>query len=104
MDQLNSNDFYRLDNELHRIIFSGCSKPHIWQLVQDANMNYVRTRVLNVTSTKSTMAELYKQHQKLVQAIINHNAAEGVATITQHVNRVVGDIDALKKKYPDYFN
>lgn len=99
----NSDQFFRLDNEMHRIIFSGCAKPHVWQIVQDANMNYIRARVLNVTSTESEMEILYEQHKKIVQAITEHDVQAGVDIITKHVNKVIGDVDLLKKQYPAYF-
>lgn len=104
LQEVRSERFFELDNDMHRIIFSGCAKPHIWHMVQDANMNYIRARVLNVTAAESEMQVLYEQHQQIVEAILAHDIQKGLVIITKHVNKVIGDVDVLKKEYPAYFN
>ena len=46
----NYSRFFELDNGMHSIIFSGCEKPNIWQLMQNTNLNYIRSRVLDLHS------------------------------------------------------
>lgn len=103
LNQPGGSKFYELDNEMHCIIFSGCSKPHIWQILQDANINYIRARVLNVSSNQAKLNILYDQHQKIVEAIAKHDKKLGIDIITKHINKVVGDVDLLRKEHPQYF-
>jgi GntR family transcriptional regulator, rspAB operon transcriptional repressor len=103
LQKFDAGRFYELDNEMHYIIFSGCDKPSIWQLLQNANINYIRARVLNVSAAQTEMQLLYEQHRLIVQAIAAHNVSAGIDIITKHVNKVIGDVDALKQQYPEYF-
>jgi len=103
LQKFDASRFYELDNEMHYIIFSGCDKPSIWQLLQNANINYIRARVLNVSAAQTEMQLLYEQHRLIVQSIAEHNVSAGIDIITKHVNKVIGDVDALKKQYPEYF-
>lgn len=103
VEQRDSNAFFKCDNEMHKILYDGCSKSHIWQIIQDSNLDYLRARVLNVTAAKEQMHILYAQHQAIVEAILRHDVRRGVEVMADHINKVVGDVATLKKEYPDYF-
>ncbi|MCI1821642.1 MAG: GntR family transcriptional regulator [Megasphaera sp.] len=103
LQKFDASRFYELDNEMHCIIFSGCAKPSIWQLLQNANINYIRARVLNVSAAQTEMQLLYEQHRLIMRSIVGHDVSAGIDIITKHVNKVIGDVDALKKQYPEYF-
>lgn len=99
----NYSRFFELDNGMHSIIFSGCEKPNIWQLMQNTNLNYIRSRVLDLHSKNNEIDLLFTQHQQIVEAILNHDSVLGNKIITEHINKVIGDIEELKTIYPDYF-
>ncbi len=95
--------FFKSDNMMHKILYAGCSKSHIWHIVQDANADYLRARVLNITGASEQVKMLYSQHCAIVEAVMRHDEVRGVAIMTEHINKVVGDVEVLKKQYPDYF-
>lgn len=99
----NYSHFFELDNKMHSIIFSGCEKPNIWQLIQNTNLNYVRSRVLDLHSKNNEIDLLFTQHQQIINAILTHDTALGHKIITEHINKVIGDIEELKATYPDFF-
>ena len=41
--------------------------------------------------------------EEIVEAILNHDSVLGNKIITEHINKVIGDIEELKTIYPDYF-
>ena len=47
--------FFKSDNTLHSLLYEGCGKPHIWQIVQESNLDYARARVLNVSDVAEQM-------------------------------------------------
>ncbi|KMO87745.1 transcriptional regulator [Megasphaera cerevisiae DSM 20462] len=95
--------FFKSDNEMHRILYEGCSKLHVWQIIQDSNLDYLRARMLNITAAREQMHILYSQHQAILEAILQHDTRRGVEVITDHINKVIGDVATLKKQYPTYF-
>lgn len=105
INQKNGNRFYSLDNEFHKIIFEGCQKSGIWNMIQDSNLNYIRTRVLDVAgyNNQQEMNLLYEQHKKILDCISNHKEAEGMKIVQEHINKVMNDIESLKKTYSEYF-
>lgn len=95
--------FFHLDNEMHACIFRGCEKPHIWTMMQEANVNYVRARVLDLTGITAEMDRLYTQHCQIAEAIRTRDNALGQSIIEKHINKVTADVAALQEKYPNYF-
>ena len=103
VESKDSEAFFKSDNTMHEILYAGCNKSHIWHIVQDANVDYLRARMLNVTGVKEQIQMLYNQHCAIVEAVMRHDEAQGVAVMTAHINKVIGDVEVLKKQYPDYF-
>ena len=56
---------------MHGIIFAGCGKPHVWQTLMQANLDYLRSRALSVLN-KEEMGIVYAKHQSLVNHIRQH--------------------------------
>ena len=95
--------FFTLDNEMHSLIFAGCAKSRIWTIVREANVDYIRARVLDLSAVKLEMENLLRQHQGIVQAIRNKDVQRGKKIIHWHVNKVLSDIEKIQKEYPEYF-
>ncbi|MDQ0203988.1 GntR family transcriptional regulator [Pectinatus haikarae] len=99
----NYERFFKLDNMMHDIIFTGCEKPHIWKIIQEANLNYIRARVLDLSSKQSEIELLFSQHEEIVKSIINADEELGYEIITKHVNKVISDVHELQEKYIELF-
>ena len=98
-----AENFFKSDNTLHSLRYEGCGKPHIWQIVQESNLDYARARVLNVSDAAEQMNLLYEQHKGIVGAIFAGNTEMAQRIMTEHINKVMGDVEVLKKEYPEYF-
>lgn len=90
---------------MHSLLYEGCGKPHIWQVVQDSNLDYARARVLNISDgyAAEQMELLYEQHKIIVQAVFDKNVKAAQDMMTKHINKVMVDVAVLKKEYPEYF-
>lgn len=99
----NYDYFFKLDNEMHRIIFSACDKANIWKIIQEANLNYLRARVLDLQLKQSEIEILYNQHKQIIKAITDKNIDLGKSIILSHINKVISDVNELKTLYPDFF-
>lgn len=97
------DSFFRLDNMMHNIIFTGCGKPHIWHIIKEANLNYIRARVLDLSAKHNEIGLLFTQHKTIIKAIEQSDEKMGINIITQHVNKVISDVHELQKKYKEIF-
>lgn len=102
MDAGDSARFMTLDNEMHGIIFAGCGKPHVWQTLMQANLDYLRSRALSVLN-KEEMGIVYAKHQSLVNHIRQHETDQAEADINEHIDRILIDLAALRAAHPDFF-
>lgn len=87
---------------MHALIYEGCGKSHIWNIIENSNLDYLRVRVLN-TRMYVELETLLQQHRSIVKAIEGHDIEKGVTIMTDHINKVNGDVERLKVAYPDYF-
>jgi len=99
----NDDGFFALDWEMHHIIFDACNKSRIWKIITQMSMNYGRVRILTLKYGHSELPKLFRQHQQLVDAIATKNSCLGERTIGIHINKVIADIEDLKKFYTGYF-
>lgn len=97
-----TNGFFHNDNIMHALIYEGCAKSHIWNIIENSNLDYLRVRVLN-TRMYAELETLLQQHRSIVKAIEEHDIKKGVTIMTDHINKVNGDVERLKVAYPDYF-
>ncbi|MBP2631454.1 MAG: transcriptional regulator, GntR family with sensor domain containing protein [Firmicutes bacterium] len=95
--------FFQLDWVFHGIIFSACEKSRIWQLITQMSLNYTRVRILNLKHGYYELPKLFSQHQSILQAIVNKEPIQGGEIVELHINKVVEDIEDLKKLYEGYF-
>ncbi|MDD3928460.1 MAG: GntR family transcriptional regulator [Sphaerochaeta sp.] len=60
--------FYALDAELHQIWFNETKVPLIWQVIQEAEVNYTRFRMLDIVRIHN-FQEIVDEHACLLKAI-----------------------------------
>ena len=102
IEQENYMKFFELDEALHGTLFRGCRKERTWLLLQQMNNHYNRVRVLNL-SEGYDWVQLLHQHRELLRAINEKNPELGLKVIDEHLNKVVFDLDHLKKHFEHYF-
>jgi DNA-binding GntR family transcriptional regulator len=94
--------FFELDEQMHGSIFKGCKKARIWSMMQQMNAHYNRVRILNL-SVGYDWEQLLHQHKELVRAIREKDQTLARETIDLHLNKVVVDLEYLRKEYGNYF-
>ncbi|SEJ51992.1 DNA-binding transcriptional regulator, GntR family [Propionispira arboris] len=95
--------FFDLDWSMHGIIFNACNKSRIWQIITQMSMNYSRVRILNLKNGQYELPKLFHQHKQLIDAIETKDYGLGEKIIAIHINKVILDIEDLKKIYIGYF-
>lgn len=98
----NYHKFFLLDEDMHGTIFKCSNKGRIWSMLQQLNTHYNRVRMLNL-SVGYDWEQLVSQHKTLMAALRDHDTVLAVSTIDTHLNKVVVDLEYLRKEYEQYF-
>ena len=95
--------FYEADSRLHRIWFARTHKELLWKLIQKAQVNYTRFRMLDIVAVHS-FAEIYREHLEIFDLIQQGDFSALEPVIKHHlhggINRLGGQIDT---DFADYF-
>lgn len=93
--------FLELDNLFHRKLFSISNMELTRTLIQGLLVHFDRVRALYLRDMdfQRTIGE----HEMILASLQRRDCAAAVAKIELHLTRVLTDMDALTKRYPEYF-
>jgi len=100
--QQDSKKMFELDEEFHRILFAGCRKSGTWEVIQQMNAHFNRTRVLWLW-TDPHWELLYEQHRQMFLAIKAQDADQAERIMMEHMRLSIANLPVLKERYPEYF-
>ncbi len=93
--------FFEADNDFHEAVFSGCGRPHIWQTLMRASLDYSRARMLNAFLEPKNIP--LSVHEDMLKAIEAHEGDKAARLVRQHMTNQETGIRKLMQLYPDYF-
>ncbi|KUK14493.1 MAG: GntR family transcriptional regulator [Synergistetes bacterium] len=93
---------FELDEEFHRVIYRGCKKERIWELISQINADFKRIRVLKLSSGIG-VGEVVEQHKRIAEAIFSNDDKHIEKLIEEHLPQNDPDFEYLRKLYPKYF-
>ncbi|MDQ0112114.1 GntR family transcriptional regulator [Paenibacillus harenae] len=102
MARQQDKDMFELDEAFHRILFEGCRKSNIWAVVGQMNVHLNRSRMLRLVDDHR-WEHLYDQHERMAQAIREHDADRAEQLMKEHLSLNITDQELLKRKYPNYY-
>lgn len=97
-------EFHHLDNEFHKIIFSGVKMDEVWSGILKISTHYNRIRLLSELNTQNK--NVLEQHEKIFDMIKNKNSSSVDAAITEHLKNPKITCEALlsdNSQFRDYF-
>lgn len=97
-----SKNMFELDEEFHRILFDGCRKSGTWNVIQQINAHFNRTRILWLW-TDPHWELLYEQHRQMFLAIKQQQADQAEQIMMEHMRLSIANLPVLKERYPEYF-
>ncbi len=101
--QVNPEQFYRLDAELHSIWFAGTKKSKLWDYLQEQQLHYTRFRMLDFV-TETDFTRIIGEHERLVALLEKKDIAGMEAALKDHLyfsmKRMRHQIDV---EYREYF-
>jgi DNA-binding GntR family transcriptional regulator len=95
--------FHRADEAFHAAIADVAKFPGIWRLIQQVKVHVDRFRLLTLPQ-QGRMSEVIAEHEPILGAIENHDAERARQAMSQHLERLLGDISATQTVNPEFFD
>ncbi|MDI3524916.1 MAG: hypothetical protein PWP42_166 [Candidatus Atribacteria bacterium] len=102
LEEKNFLRLFELDEDFHRIIYRGCNKERIWDLVSQISADFKRIRVLKLSSSIN-VKEVVKQHQEILSTILKQETSRIDNLVEEHLHTRDSKLKSLYKLYPEYF-
>ncbi|PHV71193.1 GntR family transcriptional regulator [Sporanaerobium hydrogeniformans] len=97
-------EFFKYDEDFHRILFEGCNKRRIWQSTYALNAQFRRLRMLSlISSDEQSWNKIEKEHEQMFQAIVSKDSSFVKQIIDDHLSPEKNPHTSLMEKYPEYF-
>lgn len=93
---------FELDEEFHRLIYRGCKKERIWDLISQINADFKRIRVLKL-SLGIGVGEVVNQHRRIAECIFSQDGTHIERLVEEHLPQDDPDFENLQRLYPKYF-
>ncbi len=95
-------DFFAIDNEFHRMLFTLSGQELSAQVIADTNTHYTRVRLVTLANTEIARVSIM-EHEMILSEIESNLGELARGHIRYHLHRLEHEIDAFVEKYPDYF-
>lgn len=94
--------FFRADNNFHKVVFETAEEDLSWRTINDAMSHYNRFRLLSL-KLKGANTEIIDEHDRIIMAA-KYRDADGMKEILElHLGKVRREIGSLLEAYPSYF-
>ncbi len=93
--------FIECDDEFHKEMYMACNKEMTWNVVSAANSQYSRLRLLCLFDNNGAL--LVEEHKNILKAIRQKKPVEAKAAVQRHLQKILYEIDLVRKRYPEYF-
>jgi DNA-binding GntR family transcriptional regulator len=97
------NAFHQADELFHATIAEIAGYPGIWKLILQVKVNVDRFRQLTLPQA-GRMATVITEHERILSAIETHDADRAAGAMAKHIERLLGDIAALRDINPEFFD
>ncbi len=99
-----SKNFWYLDNEFHRIIFSAVNKEFLWDHIIQNSLQANRFRVLSVSLHQEDLLVRVNEHHTLFLYLINEIDLNVEEHYNTHLFKTLNqNIRELQEEFPEYF-
>ena len=93
--------FFQLDNEFHKLIFLSVGKGWTYEIIHSQMVHFDRLRALSLKSIKYD--KTLEDHENLLYAIERRDSELAEMLMNRHLARHRVEKSELEKLYPEYF-
>lgn len=102
IENQDNKKLFEADEQFHKLIFEGCNKKRVWNIISDGSTEFQRIRLLRLSSN-SNWDDIYLQHKEILNSIKNKDQEIAEKVMKEHLNMVKFDKSQVKQNYPNYF-
>ncbi|MEK3786354.1 GntR family transcriptional regulator [Paenibacillus sp. FSL K6-1230] len=92
--------FLQLDDEFHQSMFQIAGREYLWQLIQQANVHYIRYRKLHMLESGKLM-DIWHEHQTMLECMVNKDTSRIDDLVHHHLREDIRSLDFLRQ-FADY--
>lgn len=100
--QQNTAEFFRLDEEFHRLLMEAGGHAHAWHIVNNAKAHLDRARMLGLKKA-SPPINYYREHLSIFESLNDGKRNDARAMLRKHLSRIFDDIDTVAREHPHFF-
>lgn len=94
--------FFDLDEEFHRLLAAAAGRPSAWHIVEDLKPQMDRVRYLSIEHA-TPMHVIVAQHTAIAEAVTAGDAPRAEAALHDHLTEILRALPELASQYPDLF-
>ena len=97
----NTEQALKLDDQFHRTLFEIAQKSHVYAMAQSMMIHFDRVRrmSLDILGDNNTVED----HWRILLAIQNHDPEKARQVMQLHLNRYKYDAKSIQQRFPQYF-
>ena len=101
-EELDHNEFHEADEDFHAMISQIAGYPGLWRMTQLVKVRMDRCRRLTLPQA-GRLIRVISEHQDIVDAIRNADVNAASHTMSEHLEKLMADLDGIRDHDPDYF-
>lgn len=96
-------EFYELDSQLHQTWFDATGKNLLWEMIQQAQVNYTRFRMLDIVAVQN-YGEIMAEHRELFDLLETKDRSRVEPLIRRHLYGGINRLgERIHTEFKDYF-
>lgn len=97
------DEFFRLDEHMHRRLFEFAGRHHVWLMLQPMKRQFDRVRWLLLDSVQDHARLALAEHEQMLAQFAARDVARLGASVAGHIDRVGGHLPSMRSRAPDFF-
>lgn len=97
------DEFFRLDERLHRRLFEFAGRQHVWAMLQPMKRQFDRVRWLLLDRVADHARVALAEHELILAQLAARDVARLGATVASHIDRVGSHLQAVRERDPGHF-
>ncbi|WP_157269523.1 GntR family transcriptional regulator [Azohydromonas aeria] len=97
------DEFFRLDELMHRRLFEFAARAQVWAMLQPMKRQFDRVRWLLLDHVADHARHALAEHGQILAQLAARDVARLGATVAAHIDRVGGHLQQVRGRAPDFF-
>lgn len=97
-----TSEFLALDDQFHQLLTEIADCPLAWETIENIKATMDRVRFLTLSKV-SPPESLITQHEKIYQAIADHNPESAEKAVLVHLQEMIHNITPIEQQNQDWF-